>query len=203
MQKLVRNLKILTPQISFPPPLSTQTRGSLVTTTSKNHLKLDHVAHLIVACVSKLFVFEKKLRNAFFAHRISTKSHCSSFARWRDSQISCSHWECKQTSDEENSQQFENIQHLNSFVNEKNRSFSIHHISHKDRIETFFEDEIVSIFEEDAEVYIRRIRRFCWHHSHRTHSQTSENQSQNDEKEDDETISDMQKCIRAKNQRIY
>jgi hypothetical protein len=36
-----------------------QTRGSSTTIISQNDLKLDQLAHLIVACVSKLSVFEK------------------------------------------------------------------------------------------------------------------------------------------------
>jgi hypothetical protein len=61
----------------------------------------------------------------------------------------------------------------------------------------------VIIFEENDEIFIRRIRRFREYYNHFSHSQTSENQSQSDEKEDDEAISDMQKCIRAKDQRVY
>jgi hypothetical protein len=56
----------------------------------------------------------------------------------------------------------------------------------------------VIIFEENDEIFIRRIRRFRKYYNHFSHLQTSENQSQSDEKENDEAISDMQKCIRAK-----
>ncbi len=43
----------------FIAPPHFQTRGSPATTTSQNDLKLDQLAHLIVACVPKLSVFEK------------------------------------------------------------------------------------------------------------------------------------------------
>ncbi len=59
------------------------------------------------------------------------------------------------------------------------------------------------IFEENDEIFIRRIQRFREYYDHFSHFQTSENQSQSDKKEDDEAISNMQKCIRVKNQRVY
>jgi hypothetical protein len=61
----------------------------------------------------------------------------------------------------------------------------------------------VIIFEENDGIFIERIRRFREYYNHFSHSQTSENQAQSDEKENDEAISNMQKCIRAKNQRVY